>query len=98
MHVQDAIAQLESQLADAKARLEHQESDTRKADSKFNFSLAETEKLKTSFDTERTAWAEERTALIQQAEKAEASLQEITIKLTGLKHRISQMISVIFGK
>ena len=85
-------------MADAKARLEHQESETRKADSKFNFSLAETEKLKTSFDTERIAWAEERTTLIQRAEKVETSLQEITTELTGLKHRVSQMISVIFGK
>ena len=55
VHVQDATAQLQSQLADAKTRLEHQESETQKADSKFKFSLAETEKLKTRFDAERTA-------------------------------------------
>ena len=98
VRVQDATAQLESQLADATTRLENQESETQKADSKFQFSLAETEKLKTSFHAERTAWAEEKTALTQRAEKAEAALQEVTTELTGLIHRISQMVSAIFGE
>ena len=98
MLVQDTTAQLQSQLADVKTRLELQESETRKADSKFKFSVDETEKLKTSFDAERTAWAEEKTAFIQRAEKVEASLQEMTAELTGLKHHISQMVSAIFGK
>jgi predicted nucleic acid-binding Zn-ribbon protein len=98
VHIQDATAQLQSQLADVKTRLEHQESETRKADSKFKFSLDETEKLKTSFDAERTALSEEKTALTQRAEKAEAALQEVTTELTGLKHRISQMVSAIFRK
>ena len=74
MFVQDATAELQSQLADAKTRLENQESETRKAESKFQFSVAETEKLKTSFEAERNAWAEEKTALTQQAEKAKAAL------------------------
>nr|XP_020177458.1 MAP7 domain-containing protein 1-like [Aegilops tauschii subsp. strangulata] len=73
---EDATAQLQSQLVDAKTRLENQEFESQKADSKFKFSLAETEKLKTSFDAERTTWAEEKTALTQRAEKAEAALQE----------------------
>ena len=98
MHIQDTTAQLQSQLADVKTRLEHQESETQKADSKFKFSLDEIEKLKTSFDAERIAWAEEKTALTQRAEKAEAALQEVTTELTGLKHRISQMVFAIFGK
>ena len=71
---------------------------TRKAESKFQFSVAETEKLKTSFEAERTAWAEEKTALTQRAEKAEAALQEVTTELTGLKHRVTQMVSAIFGE
>ena len=53
--VQDATAELQSQLADAKTRLENQESETRKADSKFQFGVAETEKLKTQFEAERNA-------------------------------------------
>ena len=98
MYVQTTTAQLQSELSELKARLELQESETRKADSKFQYSLAETENLKTSFDTERTAWAKERTALIQRAEKAESALQEVTTELTGLKYRVSQMVSAIFGE
>ena len=96
--VQEATAELQSQLADAKTRLENQESETRKADSKFQFSVAETEKLKTSFEAERNAWAEEKTALTQRAEKAEAALQEVTSELTSLKHHVSQMVSAILGE
>ena len=92
------MTQTESQLSHLLTRLERQEAETRKADSKFQFSVAETEKLKTNFEAERNAWAEERTALTQRAEKVEAALQEVTTELTGLKHRISQMISAIFGK
>ena len=98
MLVQDATVELQSQLADVKSQLEYQESEIRKADSKFKFSLDETKKLKTSFEAERNAWAEEKTALTQRAEKAEAALQEVTTKLTDLKRRISQMVSAIFGK
>ena len=98
VYVQATTAQLESQLTDVKARLEQQESETRKADSKFQFSLAEMEKLKTSFEVERNAWAEEKTALTQWAEKAEAAFQEVTTELTGLKHHVSQMVSAIFGE
>ena len=98
MLVQDATAQLQLQLADAKTRLEYQESETRKADSKFQFSLTEMEKLKSSFEAERNAWVEEKTALIQRAEKVEAALQEVTTELTGLKHHVSQMVSAIFGE
>ena len=59
--------------------------------------MTETEKLKTSFEVEKSAWAEEKTALTQQAEKAEAALQKATTELTGLKHHVSQMVSAIFG-
>ena len=81
-----------------KTRLEVQESETRKADLEFKFSLEETEKLKTSFDAERTAWAEEKSVLTQRAKKAEVDLQNVTTELTGLKHRVSQMVSAIFGE
>src|SRR5215216_2010683 len=78
---QNATAQLQSQMADAKTRLENQEAETRKADSKFQFSVAEMEKLKAGFKAERNAWAEEKAALTQTAEKAEAALQELTTDL-----------------
>ena len=35
---------------------------------------------------------------MQRAEKAEAALQEVTTELTGLKRRVSQMVSAIFGE
>ena len=69
----------ESQLVELKNRLEHQESETRKDESKFEFSLAENEKLKTSFSAERTAWEKEKTILLQRAEAAESSVKETTV-------------------
>jgi hypothetical protein len=63
--IQAATAELKSQLTDAKTRLENQEAETRKANSKFEFSVAEMEKLKTSFEAERNTWAEEKADLIQ---------------------------------
>ena len=41
--IQAATAELESQLNDAKTRLATQETETRKAESKFQFSVAESE-------------------------------------------------------
>ena len=54
--------------------------------------------MKTGFYAERNSWAEEKTALTQRAEKAEAHLENMTSELTGLKRRVSQMVSSIFGK
>ena len=96
--MQAATAELESQLNDAKTRLATQDTKTRKAKSKFQFSIAESEKLKTSFEAEKKTWTEEKTALTQRAEKAKVALQEVTTELTGLKHRVSQMVSAIFGE
>ena len=52
---------LEADLADLKSRLKMQEMETRKAN-------ATQEKLKTEFDAERKAWAEEKAALVTRAE------------------------------
>ena len=52
--IQAATAELESQLNDAKTRLANQESETRKAESKFQFSIVESEKLKNSFEAEKS--------------------------------------------
>ena len=60
--------------------------------------MAESEKLKTSFEADKKTWADEKTVLTQRAEKAEAALQEVTTELTGLKHRVTQMVSAIFGE
>ena len=85
MYVQTTTAQLQSELFDLKTRLELQDAETQKANSKFEFSVAEVEKLKAGFEVEKSAWAEEKIALTQRAKKAEAALKEASTKLTGLK-------------
>ena len=92
------MSQLESEVTDLKRRLETQETKIQKADTKFKFSVSEQEKLKREFEIEKKAWADENTALINRAEKAEAALEEATSELTGLKRHVSQMVSAIFGK
>ena len=72
-------------MTDLKPRLEAQEAETQKADSKFKFSLDENEKPKTEFHVEKATWAEEKAALIQRAEKVEASLEGVITELTSLK-------------
>ena len=96
--IQAATAELESQLNDYTTWLATQETETRKAESKFQFRMAESEKLKTNFEAEKTTWADEKAVLMQRAEKAETTLQEVTTELTGLKHRVTQMVSAIFGE
>ena len=81
-----------------KTRLELQDAETQKANSKFEFSVAEVEKLKAGFEVEKSAWAEEKIALTQRAEKAEAALEEATTELSGLNRHVSQMVSSVFGK
>ena len=85
-------------MTDLKSRLEAQETETQRVNYKFKFSVSEQEKLKKEFEAEKKAWADEKTALINRAEKAEAALEEITGELSSLKRHISQMVSAIFGK
>ena len=87
-----------SQLTDAKTWLTDQEAEIKTADSKLQLSLSEIEKLKTSLTAKKKSWAEEKMLLIQHAKTAEAALEEVTTELTGLKNRVSQMVSAIFGK
>ena len=89
---------LEADLADLKSRLKTQEMETRKANAKFVSSIAAQEKLKTEFDAERKAWAEEKAALVTRAEQVEKALSEKTAELSGLKRQVSQMVAAIFGK
>ena len=96
--MQNALFELSLQLTDAKTRLAGQEAEIKSADSKLQLSLSETEKLKASFTAEKKTWAEEKTLLTQRAEKAEAALEDVTTELAGLKNRVSQMVSAIFGK
>ena len=95
---QEASTEAESQLADLKKRLKHQESETRKAEAKSKFSLDELEKLKPGFAADRNARDEEKAALVQRVKYVEASLKEVTAELSGLKRHISQITTAIFGK
>ena len=96
--MQATISQFESELAVLKSRLETQELETQKANSKFKFSVSENEKLKKRFESEKKTWADEKASLVTRAETAEASLAEATTELSDLKQQISQMVSAIFGK
>src|SRR3954464_13423712 len=95
--MQATISQFESEIADLKSRLAAQELEIQKANSKFEFSVSEQEKLKKNFEAKKKAWADEKASLVTQAETAEASLTEANIELSSLKHQISQMVSAIFG-
>ena len=96
--VQAACKKFEAEISELKNRLKTQETETRKANAKFEFSVAAQEKLKKKFETERKAWADEKTALLSRAEQAEAALTERTAELSGLKRHVSQMVAAIFGK
>ena len=53
--VQATISQFESKISDLKNRLKTQESETQKANSKFEVSVSAQEKLKKKFEAERKA-------------------------------------------
>ena len=96
--VQAVGKKFESEISELKNRLKTQETETRKANAKFEFSVAAQEKLKKKFETERKTSADEKTALLSRAEQAEAALTERTAELSGLKRHVSQMVAAIFGK
>ena len=96
--MQAAGKKFEADISDLKNRLKMQEMETRKANAKFVSSIVAREKLKTEFDAERKAWAEEKVALVNRAEQAEKALSEKTAELSGLKRQVSQMAAAIFGK
>ena len=96
--VQAACKKFEADISDLKNRLRTQETETRKANAKFESSIAAQEKLKKKFEAERKTWAEEKAALVSRAEQAEKALTERTAELSGLKRHVSQMVAAIFGK
>ena len=92
------MKKFEAEISELKNRLKTQETETRKANAKFESSIAAQEKLKKKFEAERKTWAEEKAALVSQAEQAEKALTERTAELSGLKRHVSQMVAAIFGK
>ena len=96
--VQAACKKFEADISDLKNGLRTQETETRKANAKFESSIAAQEKLKKNFEAERKTWAEEKATLVSRAEQAEKALTERTAELSGLKRHVSQMVAAIFGK
>ena len=96
--VQAACKKFEADISELKNRLKSQETETRKANAKFESSIAAQEMLKKKFEAERKTWAEEKAALVSRAEQAEKALSEKTAELSGLKRQVSQMVAAIFGK
>ena len=96
--VQAACKKFEADVSDLKNRLRTQETETRKANAKFESSIAAQEKLKKNFEAERKTWAEEKATLVSRAEQAEKALTERTAELSGLKRHVSYMVAAIFGK
>ena len=96
--MQAACKKLETNISDLKTCLKTQETETRKANAKFVSSIAAQEKLKTDFDAERRAWAEEKATLVNLAEQAEKALTKKNVELSGLKRHVSQLVASIFGK
>ena len=76
-------------MTNLKSCLESQELKLEKDNSKFEFSVSEQGKLKKDFETEKKAWVDEKTALLSQAEQAEAALTERTAELSGLKRHVT---------
>ena len=93
--IQATINQCESEVADLKSRLTAQELEIQKANSKFEFSVSEQEKLKKNFEAEKKIWANEKASLVTRVETAETSLAEATAELSGLKCQISNGLSNI---
>ena len=96
--VQAACKKFEAEISELKNRLKTQETETRKANAKFESNIAAQETLKKKFEAERKTWAEEKAALVSRAEQAEKALTERTAELSGLKRHVSQMVAAIFGK
>ena len=57
--VQAACKKFEAEISELKNRLKTQETETRKANAKFESSIAAQEKLKKKFEAERKTWVEE---------------------------------------
>ena len=96
--MQVTTSQLQTEIADLKNRLQAQETKTQRANSKFEFSVSEQEKLKADFEVERKTWADEKNALTQRVVDSEAALEKATNELSGLKRYVTQMVTAIFGK
>ena len=88
----------DSQTVDLQENIKSQQAETSKAKDELKGALTVMEQLKEGFKSERADWETEKAALLKRAEDAEAAPKPVAEELTGLKHQVNAMISVIFGK
>ena len=96
--MQSEINHQTSQIADLRANLETQQTETIKAKDELKTALTTMEQLKAWFKSEQANWDTEKTGLMKRAKTGEAALKPAAEELSGLKHQINAMTSAIFGK
>ena len=98
LHVQETSTESETRLADLKKRIKQQESEPGRTTPNSSSALMNQRSWNPSLLQIEKPGTKKKTALVQRAESAEASLKEVTAELSGLKCHISKMTSAIFGK
>ena len=88
----------EDRIADLQEALKTQQAETDKAKEELTSALSTAEQLKEGFKKKRADWATEKSALIKQAEDAEAALKPLADELTSIKRHVHAMTTAIFGK
>ena len=96
--MQSEINQQTSQIADLRANLETQQTESTKAKEELKTPWPPRSSLKEWFKSERDNWNTEKAELVKRAETAEAALEPVAEELSGLKRQINAMTSAIFGK
>ena len=96
--MQSEINQQISQIADLRANLETQQTESTKAKEELKTALTTMEQLKEWFKSERANRDTDKARLVKRAETAEAALEPVAEELSGLKRQINAMTSAIFGK
>ena len=98
MLLQSEINQQISQIADLRANLETQQTETTKAKEEVKTALTTMEQLKEWFKSEQANWDTKKAGLLKRVEAAEAALEPVMEELSGLKRQINAMTSAIFVK
>ena len=96
--MQAELKMKESQVTDLQENVKTQQAETSKAKEELASALSAMEQLKESFKKKRADWTTEKSALIKQAEDAEAALKPVADELTSIKRHVHAMTTAIFGK
>ena len=88
----------ENQVIDLQENFKTQQAETSKAKEELASALSTMEQLKENFKKKQAGWATGKSALIKQAEDAEAALKPVADELTSIKRHVHAMTAAIFGK